>query len=241
MNLPINQIIQGDCLEVLLTLPENSVDCVITSPPYNKGFYDHHKPHPTDAWRQRNIKYGDFGDNLEPKEYIQQQTEILWNLVRIIKPEGSIFYNNKTIIADHKGIFPTFVFNFNFRQLLIWDRGSSPQLAPIRFLPTTEYIFWITKTNCQPKFYRKGLLFDKEVWRINPESNNPHPAPFPEKLVSNCLQATTDKDDVVLDCYMGSGTTAVVAKKLGRKYIGIELNPDYIKIANERLAQEVLF
>jgi site-specific DNA-methyltransferase (adenine-specific) len=235
-------IIQGDCLTEIKKLPDESVNCCITSPPYNKGYYDKHKPHKTDAWRQRNIHYGGFKDNLNPQDYIKQQSEVLQQMVRLLKPDGSIFYNTKPVIANHKLVYPTFVFDFNVRQQIIWDRGSSPQLAPIRFFPTTEYIFWITKTNIQPKFYRRGK-HDKEVWRINAKPMKDHPAPFPEELVANCIVTTTDENDTILDPFCGSGTTGVVAKKLNREFIGIELNPEYIKLAEQRInnAQGSLF
>ena len=230
----MNRIIQGDSLSVLKTLPAESINCCVTSPPYNKGYYDKHKPHKSDVWQQRNIAYGDFKDNLKPEEYIIQQTNILKELSRIIKIDGSIFYNTKPVIANHKLIYPTFVFDFNVRQQIIWDRGSTPQLAPIRWFPTTEYIFWITKTNKQPKFYRKGN-HTKEVWRINPKPMKEHPAPFPEELVHQCIISTTDENDTVLDPYCGSGTAGVVSQKLNRNFIGIELNPEYIEIAKNRL------
>lgn len=223
-------------MKILPTIPDNSVDLVVTSPPYNKGFYDKHTPHPTDVWQQRNISYGDFRDNLEPQIYIKQQRDVLTELIRIIKPTGSIFYNTKSVIANHKLVYPTFVFDFNVRQQIIWDRGSTPQLAPIRFFPTTEYIFWITKLNVQPKYYRKGK-FDKEVWRINPKPMKEHPAPFPEELVFQCIISTTDENDLVLDPYSGSGTTGKVCKELKRNFIGIELNPEYLKTAQKRINQ----
>lgn len=232
----LNKTIQGDCLEVLKTIPSEYVDCVITSPPYNKGYYDKHKRHSTDTWRIRNVCYGDFKDNLEPSEYIKQQVAVLSELVRIIKPEGSIFYCTKPVIANHRLVYPDFVFDFNVRQQIIWDRGASPQLAPIRWLPTTEHIFWITKSNVQPKFYRKGK-FNAEVWRIVPKPMKEHPAPFPEELAYQCMIATTDEGDIVLDPYMGSGTTALVAIKNNRNYIGIELNPEYIEVAQTRLSK----
>jgi modification methylase len=234
-----NTIIQGDCLEVLKTLESESVNCVMTSPPYNKGFYNKgKKPWRGDTWKQRRIEYGNFKDDLLPEEYDKQQTQILEELVRIIKPDGSIFYNHKQQFHNHKVIFPTFVFNFNIRQIIIWERGSSPQLSPIRWIPNTEYIFWITKSNIQPKFHRFGEKFD--VWHITPKPMKEHPAPFPEELVANCILSTCDRGDIVFDPYMGSGTTALVAKKNGINYLGIELNPEYIKIAEKRLAQEVL-
>ena len=228
-------IIQGECLEVLKGMNSESINCCVTSPPYNKGYYDKHKPHKSDVWQQRNIKYGDFADNLEPKEYIKQQENILKELVRIIKKNGSIFYNTKPVIANHRLVYPSFVFNFNVRQQIVWDRGSTQQLAPIRWFPTTEYIFWITKTNIQPKFYRTGK-HTKEVWRINPKPMKNHPAPFPLELVSQCIISTTDKGDKVLDPFCGSGTTGVACKELGMEFVGIELNPEYIEIANQRIA-----
>jgi len=238
------QIYCGDCLEILpflnttLIFAKKQVDLVVTSPPYNKGYYDKHKPHPTDAWKQRNISYGDFKDNLLPEEYIKQQIKVISELVLLIKESGSIFYNTKSVIANHKLVYPTFVFDFNVRQQIIWDRNSTPQLAPIRFFPTTEYIFWITKGQVQPKFYRRGK-FDKEVWRINPKPMKEHSAPFPLELVNQCILSTTDKNDLVLDPFLGSGTTLVACKELGRKGIGIEINKEYCNIAIKRLKNTV--
>ena len=233
---PINQIVQGDSLEVLKTFPDESVDCVITSPPYNKGLYDKHTPNESDSWKQRNIKYGEFADDLPREEYVEQQKAILTELVRIIKQSGSIFYNHKPVIHDHMLDYPDYVFNFNVRQQIIWDRGSSPQLAPIRWFPSAEYIFWITKGAVQPKFYRVGK-FQGEVWRINAKPMAEHPAPFPEQLVAQCIQSTTDEGDVILDPYSGSGTTAKVAQFLNRNFVGIELNQEYIDFSKERLRQ----
>ena len=77
------KIYNADCLEVMKDMPDKSVDLVVTSPPYNKGYYDKHKPPKTDIWKQRNICYGDFKDNLEPKEYIKQQTQVLKEATKI--------------------------------------------------------------------------------------------------------------------------------------------------------------
>lgn len=226
-------LIQGDCLKVLPTLKDESVDLVITSPPYNKGLYDKHTPHPTDVWKQRNIIYGDFRDNLPEEEYQRQQRYVLSEMVRVIKKEGSIFYNHKSRIVNHKILFPLWVFDFNVRQMIIWNRGSTPQLAPIRFYPTTEYLFWITKMSVQPKFYRRGR-FDKEVWNIPCDISLDHPASFPDELVKNCVLSTTDENDLILDMYVGCGTTMKVAQDLGRNCVGIELNPEYCEIVKKR-------
>jgi len=235
-----NKIIQGDCLETLKNIPSESIDCVITSPPYNKHSQNR-KCRKEDTWARANIDYELFSDDLPEEEYQEQQKQILRELVRIIKPAGSIFYNHKVRVKNHKAIIPSeWLGEFNIRQVLIWDRGSSCQLAPIRWFPSTEYIYWITKTNIQPKFYKRSKN-QMEIIRIPPKPMKDHPAPFPEELVKTLMINTTDEGDIVLDPYFGSGTTGVVAKQLNRKYVGIELNPKYIEIANKRLSQNSLY
>ena len=232
----INKIICGDCLEVIKGIPDESIDLVVTSPPYNKGYYVlQRKSYKGDTWKQRYIVYGDFKDNLKPQEYIKQQTQLLSELVRVIKPKGSIFYNHKAIVVKHQIIFPLYVFNFNVFQIIIWNRKSTPQIENVRFFPTTEYIFWITKINIQPKFKKDNLLYTKEIWNLPVRPNEYHPAPFPIELPINCILATTDKNDIVLDPYIGIGTTLIACKQLNRRFLGIEINPEYCKIAEKRL------
>ena len=229
-----NIIIQGDCLEVLEILPDESVNCVVTSPPYNKHSANR-KCGKTDSWKQANIDYGDFKDDLPEDIYQEQQKAVLKELVRIIKSNGSIFYNHKVRVINHKAIIPTeWLSDFNIRQVLIWDRTNCMQLAPIRWFPTTEYIYWITKTNTQPKFYKRSV-HQMEILRIPPKPTKDHPAPFPEELVETLIINTTDEGDIILDPYIGSGTTAVVALKQNRNYIGIEISPEYCKIAQDRI------
>ncbi len=235
----VNKVICGDSLEVLKTLPDSFVDCVVTSPPYNKGSANR-SDDKNNAWRQAGIDYELFNDDLDEKVYQDQQKQIIKECLRVLKPTGSIFYNHKPRIVEHRIIFPhEWLANFNIRQMIIWDRGSAPNLDPIRFMPTTEYIFWITKQQATPKFNPESFKY-KEIWRLNFDNNNPHPAPFPIDLPSRCISATTDKGDLVLDPYAGSGTTLLAARNLGRNYLGIELNPKYIEMANDRLKQGVL-
>ncbi len=235
----INKVICGDCLEELKKIDSDSIDCVITSPPYNKNSAGR-KCSKTDSWSRANIDYGDFKDNLPEQEYQDWQKEIIRELVRIIKPSGSIFYNHKYRIVNHAVISPEqWLSEFIIRQVIVWDRGSSPVLEPIRFMPKTEQIYWITKQRATPYFTKQGFQY-KDVWRINPDSGNDHPAPFPIEIPSRCIIAACPENGIVLDPFMGSGTTALAAKNLKRNYIGIEINPEYVKIANERLRQNIL-
>lgn len=230
----MNKIIQGDCLEKLKELADNSIDCVVTSPPYNKGYWNQVKNRrKQDAWNKAEIKYSNYGDNLKPQDYEKWQRDVLNELVRVIKPTGSIFYNHKPLIYKHTLIYPKWVFDYNVRQQIIWDRGNTPSIYPIRFYPTTEYIFWITKSAIQPRFFPQPN-HKTEVWRITPKPSI-HPAPFPEELAEQCILSTTEVGDMVLDPFAGSGTTCAMAKKNNRNYIGIEISPEYIEIINKRL------
>jgi modification methylase len=119
---------------------------------------------------------------------------------------------------------------FPVRQIIIWQRKGGINFNPGYFLPTYEVIYLI----CKPKF----SLVPKanacgDVWEFTQEMNNPHPAPFPIALIDRIISSTDAK--IVLDPFMGSGTTAVSAKKLGRDFIGIEISPEYVEMANDRV------
>jgi site-specific DNA-methyltransferase (adenine-specific) len=240
----------GGCAEVLPTL--GKVDVAITSPPYNKAGYEGfiRKRHDKDSWNQRNVDYGDNPENdfMPEEDYKKQQISILNLLWDSLTDDGSLFYNHKIRVANHKASHPIewiLKSNFVFRQQLIWDRSNSPAVAPIRFLPTTELIFWLTKKQQQPNFVRsQELEFKGEVWKFMAENNPLHPAPFPQNLPTNILK-NIKGNIVVLDPYMGSGTTGVAAVQMGRKFIGIEREQKYFDIACQRIdaaqRQEKLF
>jgi site-specific DNA-methyltransferase (adenine-specific) len=225
-------IIKGDCLLELKNIAENSVDLVITSPPYNKNYWLRNRHQKG----KRIITYDGFDDSLDPKDYIENQIKVLQELVRIIKPTGSIFYNHIDIFHKHNTLHPSYVYNFNVKQVIVWDRGNTPKLDKSYFLPTTEYVFWIKKTyDAIPYFDRNLALHKKNIWRINKERTNKHPAAFPEELVDNIILSCSLENNIVLDCYLGSGTTAVCSKKHRRRYIGIEQSQDYIDLSEKRL------
>ena len=228
----LNKIYNEDSLEGLKKIKYNSVDLVVTSPPYNKNYWIRNR---SDIGK-RIINYDEYHDSLKPEDYINQQSEILNELVRIIKPTGSIFYNHIDIFHKHNTIHPSYVYNFNVKQVIVWDRGNTPKLDKSYFFPTTEWLFWIKKDwNAIPYFDKSKCEHKKNIWRINKESNNSHPAPFPIELVDNIIKSCSEENSIVLDCYMGSGTTAISCSKLNRNFIGIEISKEYCRIANKRI------
>lgn len=236
----MQNLILGDCLEMMKTIESNSIDCVVTSPPYNKkGLIGKVKPG-NQVWKKFNIDYDSYGDDLSESDYHTWMVEVLNELHRIIKPNGSIFFNHKARRHRNKLHLPTDFISkskLDVYQLIIWNRLSSPNIRKDVLLPCTEHIYWLTKS--KPKVFKEniGKEFQSEVWSINADRNTLHPAPFPQKLVENCILLTTEPNDLVLDPFLGSGTTALVAKKLKRDYIGIEIDEKYLNLSKQ-LIQE---
>jgi len=237
--LELDKIYKMDVLEGLKAMDDNSVDCGTTSPPYNKRGLMKGKKQKGGDWNGY-ITYESFDDNMQEDEYQQWQIDVLNEIKRVIKPTGSFFYNhknrryNKTEYSPYDWVSKC---NMNLYQTIIWDRKADVNNSKHFFQPVYELVYWLTKDNKKaPTFYKKALEEQQSIWRISPKANIPHPAPFPEELVEHCILATTKEGDVVLDPFMGIGTTGVVAKRLGRHYIGFDISDEYIKLATENVA-----
>lgn len=231
-------LIQKDCIEGMKELDDNSIDCIVTSPPYNKKGLLGNVKLGNQIWGKFNIDYDTYGDDMPEEEYQAWMVEVLNQCHRIIKPDGSIFFNHKPRRYKNRSYLPTDFIqhsNASVYQLIIWDRRNSPNIRNDVLVPCTEHIYWLCKD--KPKVFRDEIHPDykTEVWVIPPERQKKHPAPFPEQLVRNCIQLTTQENDIVLDPFMGSGTTAVVSENLNRKWIGFDIDENYANITNDRL------
>ena len=152
-------------------------------------------------------------------------------MIRLIKPTGAIFYNHKWrvqagLLQDRHEILS----GFPVRQIIIWKRKGGINFNAGYFLPTYEIVYLIAK----PKFklVPKANHFG-EVWEFMQDMKNPHPAPFPIELIDRIVQSTDAQ--IILDPFIGSGTTAVSAKKNNRNYIGIDISQDYCDMAIQRI------
>lgn len=232
------EIIQQDCLNWMRTIEANSVDTIITSPPYNlKGFRDN-PTIPTNFWTKSGVDYGIYDDNMPELEYQKWQVDIINEGLRILKPNGSFFYQHKLRKWHGSSSHPmSWILKSNAKlfQEIIWDRKSTLAHRDGQLYNHTERIFWLIKDT--PKVFRKQMLeeFKKDIWTIAPRPNPNHPAPFPEQLAENCILLTTQPGDVVYDPFSGSGTTVFVADRLDRHGIGTDIDPTYIKLSEDRL------
>ena len=226
----------GDTIEIMNKMPAGSVDLIVTSPPYNLRNSTGNGMKNGSGGKWSNAKllegYDTTTDDLPHDVYVEWQKNALTAMMRLLPENGAIFYNHKWRVQG--GLLQNrhdIVGDFPVRQIIIWQRSGGINFNPGYFLPTYEVIYLI----CKPDF----KLADKanavgDVWSIPQENSNPHPASFPVELAQRCIQSTNAK--VVLDPFMGSGSTAIAAEILGRDWIGIDISKDYVKMANERIA-----
>lgn len=233
-----NRIICGNCLEIMKDMPNESVDLVVTSPPYNlkNSTGNGLKNGNGGKWSNAELikGYANYDDCMPHDEYAKWQRECLAEMYRLLKNDGAIFYNHKWrvqggLLQDRQDI----VKDFPVRQIIIWRRKGGINFNPGYFLPTYEVIYLIPKPDFKlvPKANSHG-----DIWEFKQEMKNPHPAPFPVNLIERIITSTNAK--TVLDPFMGSGTTAIAAIKHNRDYIGIDISKKYCEMAENRISQE---
>ena len=213
---------------------------MVTSPPYNikNSTGNGLKNGNGGKWPNAALQggYALHDDALPYDEYVAWQRDCLAEMMRVLRPDGAIFYNHKWrvqngLLQDRREI----VEGFPVRQIIIWQRAGGINFNPGYFLPNYEVVYLIAKPEFRlaPKANAAGC-----VWKITQESNNPHPAPFPVELALRCIESVGAGP--VLDPFMGSGTTAVAAEKARMGWIGIEKAPEYVEMAYSRLEKGVM-
>lgn len=220
----------GDCLKILPTL--DKVDAVVTSPPYNLGnakkgnFYG-------GKGKGETISYLSYSDDLDDDVYIKWQHSLFYLWIKLIGDDGVIAYNHKPNIINGEYQDKRKLIPFPIRQEIVWDRCCMVNFSGGFFAPQSERIFLVAGKDWKPNRESVGW---GDIWRVAPEMNTPHPAPFPTALANKIINGCTKQNNTILDPFMGSGTTGVACVNLGRKFIGIEIEEKYFDISCERIA-----
>lgn len=233
----INKVHPGDCVELMNNMPVGSVGMIVTSPPYNLRNSTGNGMKNGSGGKWENAKlitgYDTTTDNMPHDEYVKWQRTCLTAMMRVLSNDGAIFYNHKWRVQGGlwQRLADEITEGFPVRQIIIWQRSGGINFNPGYFLPTYEVIYMICKPDFKlaPKANAQG-----DVWSIPQDIHNPHPASFPVELAQRCIQSTNAK--VVLDPFMGSGSTAIAAEICKRDWIGIDISEDYCQLARERLA-----
>lgn len=232
-------LLNADCLEAMRQMADASVDLIVTSPPYNllrNAISGGRSRAGSRLWKPTlgETGYDGHDDDMPHEAYVAWQRECLTEMMRLIPDNGAIFYNHKWrvqagLLQDRADI----VSGFPVRQIIIWSRKGGVNFNPDYFLPGYEVIYLIAKKRFKllPKANHVG-----DVWTFPPDTNNDHPAPFPLQLPMRCIESTNAAR--ILDPFMGSGTTGVAARRLGRAFVGIEKSKTYFDKAAERIASE---
>lgn len=225
----------GDCRDILPTLADGAAGVCVTSPPYNLGEGLERKGglrvgHAGSKWGSDKLAkgYDEYSDAIPYADYSEWQRETLEQLWRICS--GAIFYNHKPRVLNREVRLPFFA-DLPLRQVIIWDRASGFNAMAGAFTPMCEWILLYAKPDWSLRDKAASMLGD--VWRFPPVADAEHPASFPHALPKRALSACADK--VVIDPFMGVGTTGCVATELGRDFIGIEQSERYFDIACKRI------
>ncbi|MFC1566871.1 DNA-methyltransferase [bacterium] len=244
-------VFHGSCLDLIKTIPNNSIELIVTSPPYNIG--------------------KEYEKKINIKDYIEQQKEIITECYRVLSNTGSIcwqignFVNKGQIIPLDIALYPIFSgLNFKMRNRIIWHFEHGLHCS-LRFSGRYETIVWFTKNdkytfNLDPvrvpqkypgKKYFKGPKAGQyscnplgknpgDLWQIpNVKNNHPekteHPCQFPVELIERLVLSMTNENDKIFDPFLGAGTSIIAALKNNRKGIGSESKKKYINITNRRI------
>jgi site-specific DNA-methyltransferase (adenine-specific) len=238
----INKIICGDCLEVMKEMPDKCMDLVITSPPYNAS--------------------KEYENDLSPNEWLKFLSNINTQIYRILRAGGryalNITFDIQNQSLGNMKILPLAFLslgNLSLKDLICWNQlntesdtawGSWKSASAPHFRHQCEYIIisyketWHHGKGISSISSRNFTRWTIDHWNMCCARKNEHPAPFPQELPARLINLLSFEGELILDPFLGSGTTARAAKDLRRNFIGIEINPDYCKIAEERLAQGVL-
>lgn len=229
------KIIEGDCFTELRRLPDNSVDLILTDPPYNLSQYS--SGNMKFDWRSEiNNNIADWDKKvLKPSDLIDE-------FKRVLSPKGNIFiFCSYNLIGDYHKVFDS---EFDTFQFMVWHKTNPiPNIRRSSFLNSVELIVccwnkghtWnFSKQNEMHNFFESSICMGKERIKNN-DGKNAHPTQKPVKLLEHIIKIASNENDIVLDCFNGVGSTGEACLNLNRRYIGIEIDKEYIDLTKKRL------
>lgn len=209
------KLIHGDCLEIMKLMPDKSVDISFTSPPYN---------------RKRNDKYEFFNDVID--DYFMFLCNFTENLLRITKKH--VFINIQKNFYNKKDVFKYIGrFSSEITEIIVWEKTNPMPASGFNITNAYEmFIVLSDKPLKANKTYTKNVITSS----VNSDKiSKTHKAVMKQEISDWFIKTFTEENDVILDCFMGLGTTGISCKKFNRDFIGIEIDENYFKIAEERI------
>ena len=225
----LNKITCGDCYELIKDLPDKSIDCIYTDIPY---LYDHGGGGSSDVAKRINRQHNEI--LVEIRDGIDYS--LLEEFMRVMKKVNCFIWCSKNQIYDIIKFFVEYENKEIHFEILTWNKTNPIPATNNVWLPDIEYCLYFREKGItlndgyehKSKWYTSAInKSDKDIFE--------HPTIKPLALVKRHLLHATQPNDIVLDCFMGSGTTAVACKEIGRQFIGFEISEKWCKVANDRL------
>lgn len=228
----------GDSVKIMSKLADNSVDCIITDPPYNLGLFMHKRNTNLVKMRENQFAYAGW-DNLKYEDWQKSMNEFLFQSNRVLKKKGTLIIFMAIIkvesilqLAEKNG--------FYYKTTGIWHKTNPmPRNMNIQFVNSNECWMYFINEGTSGTFNSGGKVcpdfLESSVTPYSEKKLGKHPTQKPIKIIKDLISHVTNENDIVLDPFMGSGTTCVASAMLNRKYIGIEINEEYYKIAEARI------
>lgn len=226
---------QGECTSILKTMPEKSVDMIFADPPYNLSGKNH-----ITCINGRKVSCNkgawDIVADIDKFNY-----DWIKECMRVLKDDGTIWISGTLHNHPSVGVLLKKMGFWIINDIVWFKPNATPQLQPNRLAPSTEIIWLASKSKKYYFNYEKAKELNKgkqmrNLWIISAKKHiTKHPTEKPEELLDRIILLGSKEGDTILDPFMGSGTTGVVAKRLGRHFIGIEIDEEYFNIAEERI------
>lgn len=237
------EVHQGDARDLLPQMPEESAHLVVTSPPYNLE-----------------VDYGEYDDNLSQKEYREMIFEVFSECYRVLKRGGRLAVvvgiEGGTPCFDTPGVVKTVIgkTRFQLREKYVWKKGPSESSSawgswrsasnPSQIQNHEEILVFYKGTPARED--KKGHTMNKEefmesiksVWEVKASGREEHPAAYTPEIPRRLIKLYSFPDDVVIDPFMGVGTTGVVAERQRRRWVGMDLDPKYVNLSEERIQKD---
>lgn len=229
------QLYNNDCLNILKTFPEKSVDLIFADPPYNLSGKEYLT---TYNGKHAKLHKGEWDIISDIHKFNEKWIS---ECIRILSDKGTIWISGTLHNHPSVGVTLKKLGLWIINDVIWYKKNATPLLSKNRLAPATELIWVASKTK---KYFFNYDLAKKinggkqmrNLWEINAEKHKTiHPTEKPERLLERIILIASEEGQVVLDPFMGSGTTGVVSKKLKRKFIGIEINHEYFNIAKQRI------
>ena len=237
------RLLKGDCIEILKQARENSVDMIFADPPYflsNGGITCH-------AGKMVSVNKGKWDKSQGVEENHKFTLEWLKECQRVLKPDGTIWVSGTTHIIYSIG-FAMQQLGYKILNDIVWyKRNAPPNLSCRYFTHSTEIVLWAAKNPKSKHYFNYKLMKERNngkqmrnVWEMSSppakeKKFGKHPTQKPVELLKRLILASTEKDSLVLDPFCGSSTTGIASLLLQRKYVGIDMEDEYLELSKKRL------